>query len=372
MKLVCPKCQFKGAIDASPASLEDQVFCARCAAIMEAIPSDGLGQAVLSSAPVESAFAQWTGQVAPTVSPNTISEAHDVLELPQYIDPDEPSSKPEVVLEDASRTDLPASVPEEVSAAQAVHKHEEHAPTAPALNEIDATPESLPHDWPLIHQDAAPLQRLPRSAPFAYHEYTMLMRVSPMVLLIGALVFLSVLFLCDWLIKSGVQPDNLADVNVSRPAPNNQAVNQSGAIAAVTEPVAVQEPPVKQTASTTGNNNRKENVAPTQVENVTPAPAEKKAAVSAPAKQPVSQGRGNFTLQVASYNDPVEAQERVARLQAAGIEARIVEAEIPRRGTWYRVQVGRFADRGEAARHGEQLRAQGAGAGFIVTQVNAP
>lgn len=364
MKLVCPKCQFKGAVDPSLTSPEDQVFCARCAAIMEAIPSDGVGQAVLPPAPVEPAFAQWTGQVAPTIAANTTSEAHDVLELPQYIAPDQPRSKPEVVLEDASRTDLPASVPEEVSAAQDVHKQEEHAPTTPALNEIDATPESLPHDWPLIHQDAAPLQRLPKSAPFAYHEYTMLMRVSPLVLLIGALVFLSVLFLCDWLIKSGVQPDNLANVNVSRPAPNNQAVNQSGAIAAATEPVAVQEPPGQQTANTTGNNDQK-------VENVTPAPAEKTAAVSAPAKQPVSQGRGNFTLQVASYNDPVEAQERVARLQAAGIEAHIVEAEIPRRGTWYRVQVGRFANRTEAARQGEQLRAQGAGAGFIVTQVNA-
>src|SRR5207244_1048164 len=56
----------------------------------------------------------------------------------------------------------------------------------------------------------------------------------------------------------------------------------------------------------------------------------------------VKQGEGSITVQVASFNNQAQADERVASLKSAGIEARVVKADIPGKGTWYRVQIGRF------------------------------
>ncbi|MDQ3805402.1 MAG: SPOR domain-containing protein, partial [Acidobacteriota bacterium] len=100
-------------------------------------------------------------------------------------------------------------------------------------------------------------------------------------------------------------------------------------------------------------------------------------AAEAPAPQPAAQhfsdaaGSGNFTVQVGSYNDPSEANQRVSQLRAAGFEARAVEVELPKRGTWYRVQAGRFETREEATQAGAQMRARGAAAEAIVTEVGA-
>ena len=92
------------------------------------------------------------------------------------------------------------------------------------------------------------------------------------------------------------------------------------------------------------------------------------ALASAPATQPASPVRGGLTVQVGSYNERAQAQERIAFLRSAGIEARIVEVQIPLRGTWYRVHSGRFMNRAEAMRYGEQLRAKGVGQDLMVTE----
>jgi cell division protein FtsN len=54
-------------------------------------------------------------------------------------------------------------------------------------------------------------------------------------------------------------------------------------------------------------------------------------------------------VQVGSYNNQSEANEHVSRLS-----------------TWYRVQVGRYAERAEASKAVAQLRAKGAAAGALV------
>jgi DedD protein len=82
----------------------------------------------------------------------------------------------------------------------------------------------------------------------------------------------------------------------------------------------------------------------------------------------MNQKSGGLTLQVGSYSDIGQADARVESLKAAGFEGRVVSVEIPKRGTWYRVQVGRFADRAEAARFGEQMRGKGAAESVIVTE----
>ena len=87
--------------------------------------------------------------------------------------------------------------------------------------------------------------------------------------------------------------------------------------------------------------------------------AVKSALVDAPSEHAIKQGEGGITLQVASFNDETQANERAASLKSSGLEARVVKAGIPGKGTWYRVQIGRFATSEEALRYGQQLKAKG-------------
>jgi cell division septation protein DedD len=85
---------------------------------------------------------------------------------------------------------------------------------------------------------------------------------------------------------------------------------------------------------------------------------------------PPTPNRGNITIQVGSFNDRAQAEDRVNRLSAAGVTARIVAANLPGRGTWHRVQIGRFPSRDQAAGYASQLRGRGLVQDFIVTPVN--
>ena len=82
----------------------------------------------------------------------------------------------------------------------------------------------------------------------------------------------------------------------------------------------------------------------------------------APAPEPAKSAAegGRFTVQVGSHNQPGEAQSRASVLRAAGFDARVAAVEIPGKGTWHRVQSGRFQTREQAALYEKSLRASGA------------
>lgn len=80
------------------------------------------------------------------------------------------------------------------------------------------------------------------------------------------------------------------------------------------------------------------------------------AADSGVRQEPRPKSDGGFTLQVASYRDRSDAEELAQRLARKGYQAFVAEAEIPGKGKWYRVRVGRFGTRKEAASFGESLK----------------
>ncbi|MCK5553620.1 MAG: SPOR domain-containing protein [Deltaproteobacteria bacterium] len=57
---------------------------------------------------------------------------------------------------------------------------------------------------------------------------------------------------------------------------------------------------------------------------------------------------GRFTINVASFRKKVRAERFMEKLKKKGYKAFVAEASIPKRGTWYRVSVGRFPSRREA------------------------
>ncbi len=73
----------------------------------------------------------------------------------------------------------------------------------------------------------------------------------------------------------------------------------------------------------------------------------KKATIDASTKAPVD--KKPFTIQVASLKDPGLADKMVTTLKQKGFAAYRSVGDIPGRGTWYRVRVGSFTSKSEAA-----------------------
>jgi septal ring-binding cell division protein DamX len=65
---------------------------------------------------------------------------------------------------------------------------------------------------------------------------------------------------------------------------------------------------------------------------------------------------GKFTVQVASYREKQDALVLADRLTRKGYQSFVAEANLPGKGKWYRVRVGRFGTRKEAASFGESLK----------------
>ena len=103
---------------------------------------------------------------------------------------------------------------------------------------------------------------------------------------------------------------------------------------------------------------------------VKPPPPPVEAEKPAKADFPAVPNRGNITIQIGSFPDRAQAEERASRLSAAGVTPRIVTATIPGRGTWYRVQIGKFVSRDQAAGFASQLRGRGLVQDFMVTPIS--
>ncbi len=63
-----------------------------------------------------------------------------------------------------------------------------------------------------------------------------------------------------------------------------------------------------------------------------------------------------FTLQVAAHPSRERARTEMDRLRALGLDPHVVAANVPGRGKFYRVRVGKFATEAEARSHQATLR----------------
>jgi photosystem II stability/assembly factor-like uncharacterized protein len=84
-----------------------------------------------------------------------------------------------------------------------------------------------------------------------------------------------------------------------------------------------------------------------------------------------AQGRV-YTVQISSVPTEAEAREAVARLDAAGLTAHWVKANVPGLGVRYRVRFGRFTNQAEAKARGEAALKRGAIEEYIVTFYEPP
>lgn len=85
----------------------------------------------------------------------------------------------------------------------------------------------------------------------------------------------------------------------------------------------------------------------------------------------LAQERG-FTVQIASPTSEAEAQTMINELHARGVEAYLVKATVPGKGTRYRVRLGRFNSLAEAKTAGDRLRSRGAISEYVVMTYEPP
>lgn len=94
----------------------------------------------------------------------------------------------------------------------------------------------------------------------------------------------------------------------------------------------------------------------------------KVAMVEGPKGPAIAEGKlptGAYTLNIASFRDKGNADRLMRELEEKGYEALVEKANIPQKGTWYRVAVGRFSSREEALAFAKGLKEKGIDYSFV-------
>jgi cell division septation protein DedD len=256
--------------------------------------------------------------------------------------------------------------------------HEENFDGAGVELDDHAPDSQPPHFVDAVVLDAAVEEHAPVAvananvnAPDFYAVGVRLIKMSPVWLLTATGGFALLLLVLSWVRPAGGEADAASIPNDAKAV----VVQYPEAPAAPVRPS--QETPA--TAAAPAKVERAEVVPaaheaePFQAANATP---------STPAAAPVEEHKepasvvtsssdagGNFTIQVASFSVESQANERISSLRAAGFDARSTAVEIPGRGKWYRVHVGRFGAREEAAKVAAQLREKGTAASSMVVAI---
>jgi cell division protein FtsN len=394
MKVICPKCQFENQADSS------RVVCARCATIVEVKLDQGTGfdsngkrqtarLPFASNSPSSSSQqlgSQPFGQNKDVYATRIGDDFNDVLDVP-----DAQANYSTTVEAVPMFEDVFTAPSQDQTAVYDFASYEKTTPigsfATSATRQRETQDYTEPPDqefmgWPVLPENTADEEEVAGSG-----RGGLFTRVGLIVGVFGVLCFLAYYFLGDFIAKRRSQETNIASAN----AQNGNPQANSGAPIQSSSPIA--------------GPNLAPNTDTNQIPVVTPKPADSTAQQNPRAKSdskpvnipPISNpdsvvgrsgradspktappaaqipsppSRGNLTVQVGSFKDQGEANDRAARLKSAGIDARVVRADIPGNGVWYRVQVGGFVSREEAMSYGGQLRSKGVASDFIVTTIS--
>jgi cell division protein FtsN len=390
MRITCPKCEFKGLIDSAPLAFETHVACVRCGTTFEAMLVEGEIKTNLLPDDYEKFLAPLSASEVNTEAlplPSAATDAEDVLALPHTPEVSYQAGEPESALEDVllvSPAYAEPAEPENVPVCQI----EETPATEPATAEAMCSPQSADESHSQMAVETADEPSFNFSAQGeAAADYdkhgmgTRLMHISPLWLVICGMTFVAVIVLSNQFAKPAEQNESVASNFTS---PSNKATNQTLSqppAPASTNPAAtsvqdssqmgapetVELKKEAEAVEAKAETKTQEELKPTASASVAPE-AETKQSAPVPVPQAQNAEGGGYTIQIGSYNVIEQANERVARLQATGFDARVVAVELPKRGTWYRVQAGRFSNREEAARYGSELKSRGAADSFIIAE----
>jgi cell division septation protein DedD len=371
MKVICPKCQYENEVDTR------RVVCSRCATIIEVRIDQAMGQD--SNGKRQTAGLPFASQGADGQASNSqsLDQPHDLYATRIGDDLDDVLDIPPRSSQQSFQSSYePSQVYDDVFATPGYdqspsydYSMSERRSSAPLNSYQTSTPSSAGQDyadsnemeymgWPMLPENAIEDEEEGNNDS-ANSDPKIISSLAITLVFVG-LVLGSYFFFGDFINKrkdqfpAGAQTENPAAAAESASTEGNKASDQASAsdTASAAKPAEETNPPGQ----------KEVNVPPVaESGNPSPSAADASRSLSIP-------NNGNFTIQVGSYRDQGEANDRVNRLRSSGIEARVVRAEIPGRGVWNRVQIGRCATREECASFGDQLKTKGV-EGFI-TSIN--
>lgn len=387
MKVICPKCQFENQADSS------RVVCARCATIIELKPDQGMGAE--ANGKRQTARLPFVGNVGnsqpltnPPTNPNQDVYAtrigddfDDVLDIPRQT---QHSSEPATKFEDVfAMPNYEAPAP-----AYDFKVQEKKQPTAPiegfptgsarqrSTQDYDEAPEPEFMGWPVLPENGDYEQD--QASGFSANRGAYLLRIAVLVLVFGLLSALAYYLLADKISKRQNSFDNRVAENGQSAAPTyppatvpSPETNPLASKPPVTNPPPETSKSQDQAQSNPSASGQKDG---SKVVEIAPM-AGKSGHSSSPKPAPQTEAptttptQGNLTIQVASFNDQGQANERVSWFRSKDVEARSVRVDIPGRGTWHRVQIGGFKSREEAGSYASQLKSKGILQDFIITTI---
>ena len=386
MKVTCPKCQFENQADSS------RVVCARCATIIEVRMDQGFdsnGKRQTARLPFTSGGLSGGGQ---SLGGQRFSESDvyatrigddfdDVLDVPiqpqsgyQAVD----ETPPVPVFEDVF---MPSQNQDQTSPYDFPPYDKASATPVDAYGNPSVRPRD-PQDYiEPVEQEFVAWPVLPDSqeeeeATAGSGRGGLFLRIGLIVGLFGVVSFWAYYFLGDFIAKRRAAAGRTANpaTVTSDPAGNSES--------SASQPTETQPPPVaKDDQTPPGNEQTPTEQPPLQPpkDRIVQPPPVKSSVVRPTAtanaeKPPATRAaetndRGNLTVQVGSFKDQGEADARAASLNAATSgDFHVVQADIPGRGQWYRVQQVRgFSSREAALSYGNRLRARNLISDFIVT-----
>lgn len=388
MKVICPKCQFENQADSS------RVVCARCATIIEIKPDQGAG--LEANGKRQTARLPFVGNVGnsqplttPPAAPNRDVYAtrigddfDDVLDIPRQT---QPNNDPATKFEDVF------AMPNYETPAPTYDLGQEKKPTAPiegfptgptsrqqrSTQDYDEAPEPEFMGWPVLPENSDYEQD--QANGLTANRGALLLRIAVLVLVFGLLSALAYYLLADKISKRQNSFNDRVAENTQNGAttypPATVPSPEASPVApkpTVTTPQTESPKPQDQSQAVQSASGQKDNPKPVDIVPMTGKTGHSSA--PKPATQPETPvtntpNQGNLTIQVASFNDQGQANERVSWFRSKGVEARSVKVDIPGKGTWHRVQIGGFKSREEASGYANQLKSKGILQDYIVTTI---
>jgi hypothetical protein len=338
VKMRCRVCDAEGFVN--EAAAEGEIVCERCAASYEALLAELTSKAQKDSGQAPTA----TDAIVPAEA--DAPDAHALAEQAAVVS-----------------EDLTGVQGAEAHAVQEAHAGETTELARPRAEALAARRNETA---------AAPVTSVTAAGVSMY-------RVRPASLAAGAVCLLLVVGLLSWFKPAG-NAEAVAATQFDAAAPAAQQQPESHVVASHGPEKSADELSAEEAAQAAADVADEEPIgqdesAPTGVMEEAAKPevktVEPTAVASNPTPAPAETGyaRGSFTVQTGSFNNPSEANESANALRAAGFVARVASADIPKKGTWHRVQSGSFPTREEAARYEQRVRASGASASTLVTQI---
>jgi cell division septation protein DedD len=364
MKINCPKCQFENQADST------RVVCARCATIIEVRLDQGSNadtNGKRQTARLPFGLSPGNSPVSNNQGLNDVyatrlgDDFDDVLDIPRPEQPNYQSGfESPSVYDDVFASPGYDSSPgfDYSSNERRSNPLETFRPGASRQRENqdyinEAEPEFM--GWPVLPDES-------KNAEGAESGYSsrdgVLTRIVATVLIFGVLV--SVAY---YLVSNRPAPDSKTAA-ATKPATNGDSQKSTDLASASDNESKATAPVEGRTATEPSRSSAKEekpvDIPPTQTRGVGAEPSEAQPTIVIP-------NRGEFTIQIGSFSDQLQANERAASLRPQGISASVVKVDLPGIGIRYRVYIGGFNDRNDATAIALKLRGKGVIQDFIVT-----